>query len=145
MADNKKRVEVPFDTVRVPMIVYKGEETDNLPQVVKAKDLQLFMKECRLAGYEAEKKTRNVVLIGGDDWLLGYKRKRKLWIKDQPIRKFPPLFPNASFDPKLFIHHADKEYRRWQIQMYKGMGISMSGRMKKGERCISLAKSPEKT
>lgn len=119
-----------FTEVRLPLIAYHGPEPDNLPQVMKTRDLQLFMNECRLAGYGAEKKSRNVVFIEGDLWIVGYKRKRKLWIKNPATRKFPPLFPGARFDPKLFIQHAEKEYKRWQIQRYEDVGISMSSKEK---------------
>lgn len=138
-----------FTEVRLPLIAYHGPETDNLPQVVRTRDLQLFMNECRLTGYEAAKKSRNVVFIEGDLWIVGYKRKRRLWIKNPATRKFPLLFPRGSFDPKLFLHHADEDYTRWQIQMYKGLGISMSSKEKttclEPPSCTSLAKSPKKT
>jgi hypothetical protein len=56
-------------------------DIETLPKVVKSRDWDLFVKECRIAGWDLLKLNRNKKVIIIEDWACLYRRTKKLWIR----------------------------------------------------------------
>lgn len=56
-------------------------DIETLPKVVKSRDWDLFVKECRIAGWDLLKLNRSKKVIIIEDWACLYRRTKKLWIR----------------------------------------------------------------
>lgn len=54
-------------------------DIETLPPVVKSRDWDLFLKECKITGWDTLKLGRHKRVIIIEDWACMYRRTKKLW------------------------------------------------------------------